>query len=346
MRAKQYPAVLIAAILTGTLPQLPAVVVVVDYTYDNGGFFSNATARAAIEKAAFDINSALTPGLGAITQTIVSGTSGSTTVSFQYSYVIQNPTTGTNQTITNTLLPEDTVRVYVGARALDGGTLGIGGPAGTSLGMGFDGYESEFIAAMDAAEANANAMYGRGGGPVIGSINSSATVGSTSASFSLQLGNTVGSLAFDNDSPWHLDADTPVAGDKFDLYSVGLHEMLHVLGIGTSLSWSNNVSGNDWLGLSVRDLVGSGLDNNLVGVDHITEGTMSTTVVGGTPQEVAMDPNIAAGQRKHLTTLDVAFLQDIGWQSVPEPMTGFFFVIAGSIGILGRKRDALTRLAV
>jgi hypothetical protein len=72
MRTKQSIAVLVAAILTGIQTQVPAVVVVVDYTYDNSGFFSNPTARAAIEKAAFDINSAITPGLGAITQTIVS----------------------------------------------------------------------------------------------------------------------------------------------------------------------------------------------------------------------------------------------------------------------------------
>ena len=39
MRTKPNTAVLIAAILTGFIPQLPAVVVVIDYIYDDGGFF-------------------------------------------------------------------------------------------------------------------------------------------------------------------------------------------------------------------------------------------------------------------------------------------------------------------
>ena len=339
MRTKLHRGVLVTAILTGTQTLLPAVVVVLDYTYDDAGFFANATAKAALEKAALDINTAITPGLGAITQTTVSGTSGSSTVNFQYSYVIQDPETGTNVTLTNTLLAEDTVRVYVGSRLLAASTLGIGGPAGTGLGIGARAFENEFAAAMDAAEANANSMYGRGGGPIIGTINGNATIGSTTTAYSLNLGNTVGSLAFDSDSAWHYDANTAVAANKFDLYSVGLHEMLHVLGIGTSKSWNDNVSGNDWLGLSVRDLVGSGLDNNLVGSSHIAEGTMSTTLVGGVAQEVAMDPNISTGSRKYLTALDVAFLQDIGWQNIPEPATGMLAMIAACAGFFRRRRD-------
>jgi hypothetical protein len=48
---------------------------------------------------------------------------------------------------------------------------------------------------------------------------------------------------------------------------------------------------------------------------------MSRSIVNGAMQEVAMDPNITTGTRKYLTTLDLAFLRDIGYSTV-EPEFG------------------------
>ena len=54
---------------------------------------------------------------------------------------------------------------------------------------------------------------------------------------------------------------------------------------------------------------------------HWADGTPSNVFPGGAPQEAAMDPDISSGNRKVFTDLDVAALDDIGWDAaaVPEP---------------------------
>ena len=339
-------AVLAAAFLLGTQTQMPAVVVVLDYTYDDNGFFNNTIAKAALEKAADDIEAAINPfapGLGPISGGSVSGISGDTTVTFSNTYYVRDPEEISDEPDYeipfNDPLAADTVRIFVGSRALSPGEFGKGSTAGIWPQPGASGDPNQLAAATAVAEANANLEFGRGGGPIISS--SSGYVAGTP--YTINFGSAVGSLALNSDPDlWHYDSTTNVAPGKIDLYSIGLHEMLHVLGFGTSQSWDVkvSVSGNDWLGLSVIDLVGSGV--NLVGgdfLDHITKGTMSTTVVGGYTQEAAMDPDTDPGQRKYLTQLDVAFLKDIGWNNVPEPSTGILVMIAGCAVFFRRRRD-------
>ncbi|MCB1103839.1 MAG: PEP-CTERM sorting domain-containing protein, partial [Cephaloticoccus sp.] len=55
-------------------------------------------------------------------------------------------------------------------------------------------------------------------------------------------------------------------------------------------------------------------------------------------QETAMDPDIAANQRKYLTELDLAGLQDIGYTAVPEPATLALLAGAGALGLAVRRR--------
>jgi hypothetical protein len=53
---------------------------------------------------------------------------------------------------------------------------------------------------------------------------------------------------------------------------------------------------------------------------HIAAGTVSTRLSDGTAQQAVMTPAIFNGQRKKFTRLDLAFLRDIGWQTIPYPL--------------------------
>jgi hypothetical protein len=52
-------------------------------------------------------------------------------------------------------------------------------------------------------------------------------------------------------------------------------------------------------------------------------------------QEVALDPSIAAGQRKHFTALDYAAMKDIGWQVSPIPEGETWAMMLAGLGLLG-----------
>ncbi|MCC5022914.1 MAG: hypothetical protein J6386_09015 [Candidatus Synoicihabitans palmerolidicus] len=120
---------------------------------------------------------------------------------------------------------------------------------------------------------------------------------------------------------------------------MALHEVLHAVGIGTADSWDELVSvtgtlgadADDWLGSSVIDIYGTGADL-IDGTSraHIAADIERTRLLDDAIQEVVMDPNIAAGERKLLTDLDVAFLSDIGYSvsAVPEPAN-----VAGAFGL-------------
>jgi hypothetical protein len=299
----------------------------INLVYPDGTLFSptyDAVARNAIDAAAFDISNAITTNLAAINDDVITGTSGGTSVTFNWNYQYTDPSSGNSATINAISTPANTVTMYVGARNLSGSTLGVGGPAGAgySVGLNYNGSGALNLAsAMASAESKSELELKRGGGAVIGAQSSTVTLGGQSASFSIDFGVAYGSLALDwsgsGDGNWHFDHTTPVAAGKNDLYSVALHEILHAIGIGTSASWAaNNPDGRNWTGPSVLSLVGSGTNLLNPTANHITEGTMSTDILTGASQEAVMDPTITSGKRKSLTALDLAFLRDIGYSTI------------------------------
>ena len=233
----------------------------------------------------------------------------------------------------------------MGGRNLSGNTLGQGGPAGLGLSVGGSGSENEWIAAVDQANSAANANYGRGGGPTMGTISLDLTFGDTTATARVAAGPAYGNFWIDLDGDnngqqdsiaalnnyWHWSHETPVAAGKNDLYSVALHEMLHAMGIGTAESWEDEISGTSWSGSEVQTLTGTG--GGLVTVDggHIASGTMSTRLSDGQPQEVVMDPTLTIGTRKELTALDLAFLRDIGYETIAVNIQSADFDQNGSV---------------
>ena len=66
---------------------------------------------------------------------------------------------------------------------------------------------------------------------------------------------------------------------------------------------------------------------------EVAEGIMSSRLSDGVSQEVVVDPNITVGTRKELTEMDLAFLRDIGFETIPEP-SGVFLAAMGFFSLI------------
>jgi hypothetical protein len=332
---------LAAAVLA---PSVHAFDIVLDYTYDTGGFFSNVTAKAALEAAAADLSAVLTNTLNPVATDVFTGTNGSTTATADWSLYFTNPGTGATEFVSSFTFATDEYRVYVGARLLGGSTLGQGGPGSAGVNFSGGGFSEEWVGAVDALEAISNTAMLRGSGPTIDTLSGSLTLGDTPAAFDLNFGLTVGNLWFDTDSDWHFDHTTAVAAGKSDLYSVALHELIHTLGVGGSQSWNDNRSGSTWLGAEgIAEKGGDGVGFLNPAADHLATGTISSTYFGNDTQEVVMDPDLTTGTRKYLTALDLAVLRDLGFETVspvPEPASAAAFgaLAALAFGATRRRR--------
>lgn len=339
MKARAF---LVALALLAQVISSQAVSITLVYQNPSDPFFT-ATAKSTMDKAAADLSYAITTTLNALSQDVYTGTNGSTTATANWSLTYTNPTDGTSTvTLPTFSFPVDEIVVFVGSRTISGSTLGVGGPGGAGVGLGGSGFSSQWPTAVDNMEAASNAGMVRGG-PVVGTIAGSAVLGTSTTAYSLSYGYAVGSLSIDSSAVWNLDYNTmPTAGQN-DLYSVAVHEMIHDIGFGLGQTWDSHVTGgNDWTGSAVIAYLGTGIDVLSVGGDHIAEGLMGTPFINGVYQtgvlqEAAMDPTITVGTRKYITDLDLAFLEDMGWETIPEPSTGLLALAAGAI-LLRRRR--------
>lgn len=256
-----------------------------DYSYDSNNFFtgSNSGRQTYLEAAGSYISDIFSPtSLNAITP------GGSNT----WNATFTNPGDGSDQEITNPTYAANVYTIYAGGHALGGSILGIGGAGG---------FNSSGVAGWsDDIRYRGNGTFNTGWG---------------------------GSLSFDTATSWYFDSDINTVEDfsgMFDFFSVAVHEIAHALGFGTTTSWNGLVNTGEspslFTGASSTALFGS--NPELASGDaHWAIGTNSTIFGTETVQETAMDPNIAANQRKYLTALDVAGLKDIGYSAVPEPST-------------------------
>jgi len=279
----------IAAALLAVSGAAQAITIEFDYTYDSGNFFS-ASHRDIMAAVAQDVGARITDSLAAITS---SGPN-----SYLAGIELLNAGAADTGPIS---VAADTLRVYVGANALGGTTLGQGGTSYKAQGT------SDFIDLVST----------RGQG----------------APASENFTPTTGEIVFDSDTDWYLDNDvtTVEAFSGFDFYSVVVHELGHVLGIGTSTAWNSDVSGSSFIGANAVAAYGGPVP--LADAGHVDKSILSSFM--GSLQEPSLTPSIAAGQRKYLTDLDWALLADVGWQvsAVPEAQT-WAMMLAG-LGLLG-----------
>ena len=316
----------------------------IDLEFASGSYFKdNATAHAAIQQAATDLGAAITSSFAPVDQYEWQKSSGGTSGTYTWSSSYTVPGVGSIPITPS--LPADTVKIFVRSQVLYGSNLGQGGPAGFGWGARYSSSSSgaqlqtEFQDLLDLQSTVAQNEFLRGGnGPVISTLAGTSDLDfgngppspDATGTYSVSYGAMYGSLALDidvddngsGDTPaalanyWHLDHTTSVASNKNDLYSVALHEMLHALGMGASQSWTQLASGTTWLGSEAIAERGTGSGAGLLSGSHIASSTMSKRITDGATQEVAMDPNITQGTRKYLTTLDLAFLRDLGYSTV------------------------------
>jgi hypothetical protein len=259
-----------------------------DFTYDTNDFFSDASlgsTRTTLLNSAGDFFEGIIQDQFTA---IESSGSNSFTAAFN------SPGTGQSVTLNNFSVASNTFTVYVGARNLGGSTLGRAGPGG----YGISGTQSFLDNAITRGQGDGTQASVRGE-----SAYDFSTWG--------------GQLAFNNTSNWYYDPDvsdsaTPgLSSGQSDFYSVALHELGHILGLGTADSWNNLASTGAFIGLNTIAANG-GTAPDLTGTgSHFAEGTQGT--VDGQPQEVAMDPSITTGTQKKFTNVDIAALQDIGY---------------------------------
>ncbi len=332
------------------------VMIVLDYSGDTF-FAGNAAARNALEAAAADLSAAITTNLAPVDADVFTGVNGSTSATFDWRLTYPHPATGAAVTIEVPRLAANEVRVFAGARNLGGGTLGIGSTGGAGFGLNGSGFPNQWIGAVDAAEALSNAKLPRGGGPTMGSISGSSNFGGFVGEYSLQYGAMGGSISFDldtdddgdTDTPaelgafWQFDHTAPVVFEKYDFYSVALHELMHALGIGQSVNWSSKVSGLNWLGAQTIALHGTG--TGIIASDgaHPIDGLTSLILDGSSSQEVVMSPLLTNGERRELTQLDLTFLRDIGWDTVAIPEPGPTASVLCGVGFLLALRSRPVR---
>jgi hypothetical protein len=271
---------LLSSLLLATLLTTPAWSAVrfsFDYTYDTGGFFADPSRRSMLELAG-DLTLRYVDDLAEIEPTGEQA----------WSYTFFRPDTGGLRLLENQTIAADEVLVYVGGADLAGNTLALADRIYPTPASG----DAEWEATVRGrGQAGATQPQPTDYGPVGGTIRFNAT-----------------------DFDWHFGSTPPNAG-QFDFLTVAMHELLTVLGFGPAESFHALVDENGAFtgseSLAVGSLTNPTLQTN--GAGRWAAGTES--VVAGQPQEANMAPFFSPGERRMITDLDHAALEDIGWQA-------------------------------
>lgn len=268
------------------------ILIRIDYSYDTNNFFNTQPKRDLLESAAAFLSSRLADQFAAI---VPSG-ENSWTIGFYNPAVdadgdediiyLENPTIQANEFV-----------IYVGGHSM----AGTGRLAYATLGILEDSEGSEEW--LDLVES-------RGQGD---------TVGDDATDFA----NWGGALTFDSETNWHYGTTTAgLDAGEYDFLTVAYHEMIHVLGLGSSDAWANLIEGDFQDGVFVGPKSVAAYGGN-VPIEPFVQAHWNYFVASNN-QEAIMTPALAAGERRGITELDFAGLDDIGWDYVSSGTTGIF----------------------
>ena len=270
--------VLFAGQLVWTGP-VAAVKIQFDYQYDDG-FFDDPLRRELMEMAADQVNRWVDT-LDAIEPTEDN----------QWFSFVPLPPAGAEKFLRDTPIPEDTLLVITGGNSiLPTLTLSVANVP-----------EAAFVSGDDAWR---DLLTSRG---EPGALETPST----------DYGGWGGVIMWNSDEVnWHFGKTTEgLDPDETDFLTVAMHELAHILGFGPAASFGALVEEGDLLFTGeAATAVGSPNNRNLGLHDggHWREGTVST--INGQLQEALLGPVIQTGERRFMTDLDFAALQDVGWE--------------------------------
>ena len=212
-----------------------------------------------------------------------------------WSALFFQPTTGQSIFVPDLVVPEDVIIVYVGARELGGSTAGSAGFGVAGISNGSDAWKAR--------------LRGRG------SAGAAILDESDRTDFSLW----GGSIAFDTPRTWNFSQTGNGTGTEF--ITVALHEMGHVLGIGTAPTWDNQLAGGFFRGSAASRSFGGApaassahysgsLRSPLFGSFAVPHGLSRPVVMSAILTDNGSNFDV-------VTDLDLATLVDIGWQLSP-----------------------------
>ncbi len=263
----------------------PSIGIQIDYAYDTG-FFTNHPDRQSLLTTAADIlESRIGDSLAAIVPNPGLGDT--------WTAVFTNPSTDATAQLSNLTIPANTILIFAAGQPL-GGAVGIGGPGGFNAG---------------GDQAWLDTVQGRG---KLGTLGANA--------LQTAFAPWGGSVEFDSSfSDWYFGADPAgIQATQTDFLSTAEHEIAHVLGFGTSNSWTNRVLGSTFIGPKAVAEFGGPVPTDAAGsaAQHWADGTTDRG------QHCTMDPVMNSGERDLFTPLDFAGLADLGWTILPasQPM--------------------------
>jgi hypothetical protein len=223
----------------------------------------------------------------------------------QWTATFQNPSTGASDSRTNLSIASNEILVFVGARSL-GTPLGIANRGGFS--------------ASATSQTFVDTVRYRG------QTGASATPPT-------DFGPWGGSLVFDSVDPWHFGLTTDgLDNNEFDFASVAAHELLHLLGFGLSGSFDAKLTSSGFVGTNAVAIAG-------VNPVPMQDGDHFASSLQSNGQQTLMSTSVTAGQRKLPTRLDLAAMQDVGWQLIaPQVQVTASHVYGDNGSLSGRVR--------
>ena len=281
--------------------------IIFNYDFDTEGFFSGEEGelrRETLEEAASFYENFITDNLLEIAPSVSD---------FWTAYFL-HPATGELESVFNPNIPEDTIIIYAGGRDFVG-ALGRGGPGNYTV-NGTPNFEDIITA--------------RGQTGALASTPTDVSLWGGALTFDTNI--VIDSISYD----WHNSFDTEgLDFDEIDFFSITLHELGHILGIGTLPAWENQISGNNFIGAKTLEIYRKETDSDASYVPlhadeyHSHWSTDFTSFdVTGTRRSPVMRARGEFGTRSTLTNIDYAALKDIGWSTnldfspiVSQPIT-------------------------